>query len=84
MQEKEFDKLMDGQPSKMAFLPDNISLDRITKEYVKLHEVTTPKSVVSAVDIWVDRCRKLGMSEKNIRKSVLHKFKIKVIKSNRK
>jgi hypothetical protein len=57
MKEREFDKLLGGQPSKMAFLPDNISLNQITKEYVKQHEINTPKSIVSAVDIWVDRCR---------------------------
>lgn len=78
MQEKEFDKLMQGEPSKMAFIPQSMSLDRITKEFIQKNEVPTPKPIVSAVDIWVDRCRKLGMSEKNIRKSVLRRFKIKL------
>ena len=80
MQDREFDKLMDGKPSKMAFIPDMMPLDKITRAFVKENEVPTPKATVSAVDIWIDRCRKLGMSEKNIRKSVLRRFKIKIVK----
>jgi len=80
MQEREFEKLLEGQPSKMAFISPVMPLSKITKAFVKENEISTPKVIVSAVDIWVDRCRKLGMSEKNIRKSVLRRFKIKLVK----
>jgi hypothetical protein len=80
MQDREFDNLMNGKPSKMAFIPDMMPLDKITKQYVAQNEVATLQPIVSAVAIWVDRCRKLGMSEKNIRKSVLRRFKIKLVK----
>jgi len=80
MQEKEFDNLIGGMPSKMAFIPRMMPSDKITKTFVEKNEISTPPVIVSAVDIWVDRCRKLGMSEKNIRKSVLRKFKIKLVK----
>ena len=82
MQTEEFDKLLKGEPSKMVFLSETMPmpLDKITKAFVKQNEVSTPDHIVSAVDIWVDRCRKLGMSEKNIRKSVLRRFKIKLVK----
>lgn len=80
MNTNEFDKLMNGQPSKMAFIPEMMPLDKITKAFVEQNQIPTPKRIVSVVDIWVDRCRKLGMSEKNIRKSVLRKFKIKLVK----
>ena len=80
MQEREFDNLIGGMPSKMAFIPQSMPLDKINTAFVKDNEIPTPKPVVTAVDIWVDRCRKLGMSEKNIRKSVLRKFKIKLVK----
>lgn len=79
MNTNEFDKLMNGQPSKMAFIPETMLLDKITKAFVEQNQIPTPKRIVSVVDIWVDRCRKLGMSEKNIRKSVLRKFKIKLV-----
>ena len=82
MQDAEFQKLMRGEPSKMAFLSETmpIPLDQITKAFVKKNEKPTPDHIVTAVDIWVDRCRKLGMSEKNIKKSVLRRFKIKLVK----
>jgi len=79
MQEKEFDKLMVGEPSKIAFLPENMNPNKINMDFIKNNEVPTPPKMVSAVDIWIDRCKKLGMSEKNIRKSVLRRFKIKLI-----
>ena len=80
MQEREFDKLMSGEASKLAFVPPFMPLDKITRAFVEQNEVPTPKPMVKAVDIWIDRCRKLGMSEKNIRKSVLRKFGIKLVK----
>jgi len=80
MQDAEFQKMMRGEASKMAFIPQSVPLDRITKAFVKENEKPTPEHIVSAVDIWIDRCRKLGMSEKNIRKSVLKRFKIKLVK----
>jgi len=80
MQEREFDKLMKGEASKLAFIPETIPLKKVTSEFVKKNEVPTPKPMVKAVDIWIDRCRKLGMSEKNIRKSVSRRFKIKIVK----
>jgi len=80
MQEKEFDKLINGEPSKMAFIPKMMPLDKITRAFVEKNEVSTPEPIISAVDIWIDRCRKLGMSEKNIRKSVSRRFKIKIVK----
>lgn len=79
MQEREFDKLMSGEVSKLAFIPKMMPLDKVTNEFVKENEVATPKQMVKAVDIWIDRCKKLGMSEKNIRKSVLKRFKIKLV-----
>jgi len=79
MQEKEFDNLMAGKPSKMAFIPKKTALSRITKAFVKKNEVPAPRHIVSAVDIFVDRHRKLGMSEKNIRRRVLTKFKIAIV-----
>lgn len=80
MQTVEFDKLLKGEPSQMAFIPTEMPLDKITKAFVKENEKPTPEHIVSAVDIWIDRCRKLGMSEKNIRKSVLRRFRIKLVK----
>jgi hypothetical protein len=82
MQEKEFDKLMTGGASKLAFIPKMMPLDKITSKFVKENEVPAPKPMVKAVDIWIDRCKKLGMSEKNIRKSVLRKFNIKLVKES--
>jgi len=79
MQEREFDKLMKGEASKLVFVPEAIPPKKVTSEFVKENEVPTPKPMVKAVDIWIDRCRKLGMSEKNIRKSVLRRFKIKLV-----
>jgi len=79
MQEREFDKLINGEASKLAFIPKMMPLNKVTREFVKENEVPTPKPMVKAVDIWIDRCRKLGMSEKNIRKSVLRRFKIKLV-----
>ena len=80
MQEREFDNLMNGKPSKMTFIPREMKSSEITKRFIEQNEIPTPKLIVSAVDIWIDRCRKLGMSEKNIRKSVLKRFKIKLVK----
>ena len=82
MQEREFDKLMTREASKIAFIPDSMSLKNVTSKFVKENEVPTPKPMVKAVDIWIDRCRKLGMSEKNIRKSVLRRFNIKLVKES--
>ena len=76
MQDKEFDNLMNGKPSKMAFIPKNMDSNKINMEFIKNNEVPTPPKIISAADIWIDRCRKLGMSEKNIRKSVLRRFNI--------
>jgi hypothetical protein len=80
MQEKEFDNLMNGMPSKMAFIPDSMSLSKVTRDFVEQNEKSTPVKIATAADIWIDRCRKLGMSEKNIRKSVLKRFNIKLVK----
>lgn len=80
MQDREFDKLMSGDASKLAFIPLAMPLDKVTRAFVEQNEVPTPTLMVTAVDLWVDRCRKLGMSEKNIRKSVLRRFKIKLVK----
>lgn len=79
MQEKEFAKLMTGEASKLAFIPKMMPLDKITSKFVKENEIPTPKPIVTAVDIWIDRCKKLGMSEKNIRKFVLRRFNIKLV-----
>jgi hypothetical protein len=80
MQERELDNLINGLPSKMAMIPDSMPLNRVTRDYVKQHEEPTPPKIVTAAEIWIDRCRKLGMSEKNIKKSVLKRFNIKMVK----
>lgn len=80
MQDRELTNLIQGNPSRMAFIPEDMPFNKVTKAFVEQNEVSTPQPIVSAVDIWVDRCRKLGMSEKNIRKSVLKRFKIKLVK----
>jgi hypothetical protein len=80
MQEREFDNLMKGMPAKWADIPIGTPNGNLTNEFVKQNETPVPKPVVKAVDIWIDRCRKLGMSEKNIRKSVLKRFNIKIVK----
>ena len=80
MQEKELDNLVTGQPSRMAFIPDNMSAQAVNNDFVKQNEIPTPPPVVKAVDIWVARCKALGMSEKNIKKSVRSRFGIKIVK----
>jgi hypothetical protein len=80
MQEREFENLLAGKPSKWADIPTGMPLSKVTKNFVEQNEKPVPTPVVSAVDIWVDRCQKLGMSEKNIRKSVLKRFNIKLVK----
>ena len=80
MQERQFDDLLAGKPAKWTDVPFGMPADKITKEFIEQNEKPIPQKIVSAVDFWVDRCRKLGMSEKNIRKSVLKRFNIKLVK----
>ena len=58
MQEKEFEKLIGHEPSKMAFIPENMNPNKVNLDFVKKNEVPTPPEIVSALDIWIDRCRK--------------------------
>jgi hypothetical protein len=60
MQERDFDDLLAGKPAKWADIPEGIPLNRVTKEFVEQNKKPVPQSTVTAVDIWVDRCRKLG------------------------
>lgn len=80
MQERELTNLIQGEPAKWATISESVSASQLTRQFMEQNEVPVPKPVVKAVDIWVDRCRKLGMSEKNIRKSVRKRFNIKLVK----
>lgn len=77
MQEKEFEKLMVGEPAKWAFLTEMKS--PITKEEVQKHERPIPIDKLTEIELFIEMKRKNGMSEKNIRKAVKRKFHIKVV-----
>jgi hypothetical protein len=77
MQEKEFNNLMQGQPAKWA---DELKMKKPTINEVKKNEYPIPVDKRTEIDIFIDRHRKLGMSERNIRRAVKRKFNIKVIK----
>jgi hypothetical protein len=76
MQEREFDNLMDGKPAKWADLSLN---QKPTKAEVMKSERPIPIDKRTEIDIFIDRHRKLGMSERNIRRKVLKKFKITLV-----
>jgi hypothetical protein len=76
MQEREFDNLMDGKPAKWAELS---KMEKPTKVEVVKKEHPIPIDKRTEIDIFIARHRKLGMSEKNIRRKVLRKFKITLV-----
>jgi len=76
MQEKEFNNLMQDRPSKWA---DLFKMKEPTIKEVKKHEYPIPIDKRTEIDLFIDRHRKLGMSEKNIAKKVKRKFHIRII-----
>lgn len=75
MQTEEFNKLMKGEPAKWLESSELPNLDMVKKL-----EKPIPIEKATEMEIFIARHRANGMSEKNIRKAVKRKFRIRTIK----